>query len=229
MKKHRSKPVAGITGMLSAAAFACGVSGAAAAPVTLPDPVLDEQAVAGRHQDSIVLAGGCFWGVQAVFQHVKGVLRAVSGYAGGAANTAQYQAVSTGKTGHAEAVQVTYDPAQVTLGKLLKVYFSVAHDPTELNYQGPDHGTQYRSAIFYATPEQQKIAAAYIQQINVAEVFDNPVVTTLEPLQAFYPAEEYHQDYATEHPDNAYIIVNDLPKVANLKKQLPDLYKEDGE
>jgi peptide-methionine (S)-S-oxide reductase len=193
--------------------------------VTLPDPALDEQISGQKPGDStIVLAGGCFWGVQAVFQHVKGVTKAVSGYAGGEQRTAQYELVSGGETGHAESVEVTYDPARVTLGQILKVYFSVAHNPTELNYQGPDHGTQYRSAIFYATPEQKKIAAAYIDQLNKAKAFSSPIVTTLEPLAEFYAAEGYHQDYARLHPGNPYIVQNDLPKVANLQKEFPDLF-----
>ena len=190
---------------------------------TLPDPVVDEKAQAAS--ETVTLAGGCFWGVQAVFQHVKGVTSAVSGYAGGDASSAHYEMVGSGTTGHAESVQVTYDPSQVTLGKLLKVYFSVAHNPTELNYQGPDHGTQYRSAIFYATPEQKKIAEAYIEQLNGAKAYPSPIVTSLEPFKGFYAAEGYHQDYARLHPDNGYIQHNDLPKVARLKDLLPDLYK----
>jgi peptide-methionine (S)-S-oxide reductase len=154
------------------------------------------------------------------------VTKAVSGYAGGNASTASYETVSSGTTGHAESVQVTYDPSQVTLGQILKVYFSVAHDPTELNRQGPDHGTQYRSAIFFGSPEQQKIAAAYIAQLDQAKTFSGPIVTKLEPLQAFYPAEGYHQDYARLHPTNAYIATNDLPKVVALEKQYPQLYVE---
>jgi peptide-methionine (S)-S-oxide reductase len=191
----------------------------------LPDPQIDEQSTAGQQKpETIVLAGGCFWGMQAVFQHVKGVTQAVSGYAGGAADTAQYHIVSGGQTGHAESVQVTYDPSQITLGKILKVYFSVAHDPTELNRQGPDSGTQYRSTIFFAAPEQQKIADAYIKQLNTAGVFSSPVVTTLEPLKGFYPAEDYHQNYAKLHPHNPYIMINDAPKVAHLEKEFPDLF-----
>lgn len=203
------------------AAMACGIGGSAnAAP--LPDAAMDEHLQTASA--SVVLAGGCFWGVQAVFQHVKGVASAVSGYAGGEQKTAEYELVSSGTTGHAEAVQVTYDPKQVTLGQLLKVYFSVAHNPTELNYQGPDHGTQYRSAIFFNTPEQKKIAEAYIAQLNQTKLYNGPIVTTLEPLKAFYSAEAYHQDYARLHPDNPYIAHNDLPKVANLKTEFPALY-----
>lgn len=174
--------------------------------------------------EQIVLAGGCFWGVQGVFQHVKGVQSAISGYAGGAANTAQYETVSTGETGHAEAVQITYDPKQVTLGQLLKIYFAVAHNPTELNRQGPDHGTQYRSTIFYQTPAQQQLAEGYIAQLEKAKVFKAPIATTLEPLKQFYAAEDYHQNYLKLHPNNPYIVINDAPKVAALQKQFPQLY-----
>lgn len=191
---------------------------------TLPDPAQDVKLTKKPGNETIVLAGGCFWGVQAVFQHVKGVEKAVSGYAGGEASTAHYNMVSTGETGHAESVEVTYDPSKITLGKILKVYFSVAHDPTMLNYQGPDQGTQYRSAIFYATPEQQKLAEAYIAQLKETEIFPMPIVTTLEPLQTFYPAEEYHQDYLKQHPYNPYIMLNDQPKLDNLQKEFPKLY-----
>lgn len=193
---------------------------------TLPDATQDEKPEAHVGSESVVLSGGCFWGVQAVFQHVKGVKEAISGYAGGDASTAHYEVVSTGTTGHAESVQVTYDPSQVTLGQLLKVYFSVAHNPTELNYQGPDHGTQYRSAIFYSTPEQKKLAEAYIAQLQKEHVFSTPIVTSLEPLKNFYPAEDYHQNYAKLHPYNPYIAMNDLPKVDNLQKEFPGLYRQ---
>jgi len=204
-------------------AMLCGAFVAhAAAP--LPDPALDQSPA--TQQQNIVLAGGCFWGVQAVFQHVKGVTQAVSGYAGGGAETAHYETVGTGTTGHAESVQVTYDPSQITLGKILKIYFAVAHDPTELNRQGPDRGTQYRSAIFVATPEQQKVAESYIAQMEQAKVFSAPIVTTVEPLKGFYAAEDYHQNYFRLHPDNPYILINDRPKVAALKKEFPELYIE---
>ncbi len=174
-----------------------------------------------------VLAGGCFWGVQGVFQHVKGVISAVSGYSGGEAGTAQYHTVSTGLTGHAELVQVTFDPSQITYGKLLQIYFSVAHDPTQVNRQGPDTGTQYRSAIFAASSEQADIAKAYIAQLDKAGVFTQPIATEVNTLKAFYPAEDYHQNYATIHPDSAYIFYNDLPKIANLKRLFPDVYRDD--
>ncbi len=218
------KKIAAVLCLLAATAWMWDMASARAA--ILPDPTLDEQPAASPTpaQSSIVLAGGCFWGVQAVFQHVKGVTKAISGYAGGAADTAHYQMVGSGETGHAESVQVTYDPSQISLGKILKVYFSVAHDPTELNRQGPDSGSQYRSTVFYSTPEQQKIAEAYIKQLDAVKAFSGPIVTTLEPLKGFYPAEDYHQDYARLHPTNPYITINDLPKLSNLEKQFPDLY-----
>ncbi|MBU6476041.1 MAG: peptide-methionine (S)-S-oxide reductase MsrA [Alphaproteobacteria bacterium] len=212
-------------GILSVAGVACGLSCAHAA-LPLPKPLLDETAPKTAENRVIVLSGGCFWGVQAVFQHVKGVVRAVSGYAGGAAATANYETVSTGTTGHAESVEVTYDPRETSAGKLLQVFFSVAHDPTELNRQGPDTGTQYRSAIFYTSPEQEKIAQDYIAQLDAAHVFSKPIVTEVAPLPKFYPAEAYHQNYAAEHPDNPYIVANDLPKVADLRKEFKDIYVE---
>lgn len=197
-----------------------------AASVILPDPKAEISAELKKGPQTIVFAGGCFWGVQAVFQHVKGVEDAVSGYAGGTADTAVYEKVSTGTSGHAESVKVTYDPEKVSLAQLMKVYFSVAHDPTELNRQGPDHGTQYRSEIFFTSPEQGKVVESYITQLNDAKSFPRPVVTKTEPLQEFYPAEEHHQNYATDHPDAMYIVVNDAPKVAQLKRDFPDLYRE---
>jgi peptide-methionine (S)-S-oxide reductase len=192
--------------------------------VVIPPPSIDE--ITQAHSETVVFAGGCFWGVQGVFQHVKGVKKAVSGYAGGAANTAQYERVSNGDTGHAEAVEVTFDPGQVSYGSLLQIYFSVAHNPTELNRQGPDHGTQYRSAIFVQSPEQQRIAQAYIAQLDSARSFDKPIVTKLETYNGFYPAEEEHQDFLTEHPTYPYIVINDLPKVAQLKQLYPQRYQE---
>ncbi len=174
---------------------------------------------------TIVLAGGCFWGVEAVFDHVKGVKQAVSGYAGGAQATANYEAVETGKTGHAESVRVTYDPAQISFGKLLQIYFAVAHDPTQLNRQGPDEGTQYRSAIFYADEEQKRVAEAYIQQLTAAGAFRRKIVTQVAPLTGFYPAEDYHQHFLAKNPSNPYIVYNDLPKLQHLKKQFPELWK----
>jgi peptide-methionine (S)-S-oxide reductase len=189
-----------------------------------PDPTVDDSLAAKSGQQTAVISGGCFWGIQLVFQHVKGVVSATAGYSGGSAKTAEYETVSTRTTGHAESVKIVYDPSKVTYGQLLKVFFSVAHDPTELNRQGPDTGTQYRSAIFYADPDQQRIADAYIAQLNQADVFRHKVVTQVVPLQAFYPAESYHQNYAVHNPDNPYIMINDLPKLDNLKKWLPNLY-----
>jgi peptide-methionine (S)-S-oxide reductase len=197
---------------------------AAGASVTIPNPSVDAPLAPTKSQQTAVLAGGCFWGIQAVFEHIKGVIRATSGYSGGSADTAQYERVSTGRTGHAEAVQVTYDPSQISYGQLLKVFFSVAHDPTQLNQQGPDVGTQYRSAIFYTSDEQKRIAQAYVDQLNHAKVFPKTIATQIVALNAFYPAEDYHQDYADNHPENLYIVINDLPKVEHLQKQFPELY-----
>lgn len=199
---------------------------AAGATVAIPSPTVDAPLAPARGQQTAVVAGGCFWGIQAVFEHIKGVIRATSGYSGGAADTAQYEKVSSGRTGHAESVQVAYDPSQISYGQLLKVFFSVAHDPTQLNQQGPDVGTQYRSAIFYSSEEQKRIAQAYIDQLNHAKVFPQPIVTQIVPLNAFYSAEDYHQDYADHHPENLYIVINDLPKVEHLHKQFPELFVE---
>jgi peptide-methionine (S)-S-oxide reductase len=194
----------------------------AASPV--PAPVEDAARATTPGQQTAVLSGGCFWGIQAVFQHVKGVISATSGYSGGSAKTAEYEIVSTGDTGHAESVQIVYDPSQITYGELLRVFFSVAHDPTQLNRQGPDEGTQYRSSIFYRNDEQKRIAEAYIAQLDKAKVFSSPIVTKVVPLQAFYPAEAYHQNYATLHPNEPYILFNDAPKVEHLRQEFPDLY-----
>jgi peptide-methionine (S)-S-oxide reductase len=196
----------------------------AARAVSLPNPANDAPVASSHGEERAVLAGGCFWGMQLVFEHVKGVKHVTAGYAGGSKDTAEYEVVSSGTTGHAESVEIVFDPAEVTYGQLLKVYFSVAHDPTELNRQGPDEGTQYRSTIFFTDPEQQSIAQAYIDQLQAAHTFSDPIVTTLTPLQGFYPAEAYHQDYAMHHPENMYIAINDLPKLASLKQELPDLY-----
>jgi peptide-methionine (S)-S-oxide reductase len=192
--------------------------------VAVPNPVVDATPATAKSQQTAVISGGCFWGIQAVFQHVKGVISATSGYSGGAANTAEYELVSNGDTGHAESVKIVYDPSQITYGQLLRVFFSVAHDPTELNRQGPDTGSQYRSSIFYNGDEQKRIAEAYIAQLEKAKVFPNPIVTQVVALKAFYPAEAYHQDYAAHHPDNPYIVYNDAPKVAHLRQEFPDLY-----
>jgi peptide-methionine (S)-S-oxide reductase len=192
----------------------------------IPVPAIDEPAGAGSSEVA-VLAGGCFWGVQGVFQHVGGVTSAVSGYAGGAKDTAHYEMASSGRTGHAEAVQITFDPKRISYGRILQVYFSVAHDPTQLDRQGPDVGSQYRSAIFPTTPEQARIAQAYIAQLGQAGLFPAPIVTKIEPGHDFSPAEAYHQDYLTLHPAQPYIAINDLPKIDNLKRLFPDLYRAD--
>jgi peptide-methionine (S)-S-oxide reductase len=215
----------GIAGVLAVAVGAWLASASAAErAVKVPPPAFDP-AVAAQ-QETAVFAGGCFWGVQAVFQHTKGVLDAVSGYAGGQKDTAKYEVVSSGRTGHAESVQVTYDPKQISYGKLLQVFFSVAHDPTELNYQGPDHGTQYRSAIFYRDANQKQVAERYIAQLEAAHTFPRKIVTQLTPLTGFYAAEDYHQDYATLHPDSGYIATFDLPKIGNLKTTMPEVYRD---
>ena len=206
-----------------------GSSAAAENAVKLPPPTLDIPAgaqAAPATRETAVFAGGCFWGVQAVFQHTRGVLNAVSGYAGGQKETASYASIGSGRTGHAESVQITYDPKQISYGKLLQIYFSVAHDPTQLNRQGPDSGTQYRSAVFYQDTSQKQVAERYIAQLDAAKVFTGKIVTQLTPLSAFYPAEAYHQDYATRNPRSPYIARFDLPKIANLKSVMPELYRE---
>jgi len=205
-----------LTGRLSAACEAREI----------PAPVIDEAAGAAS-SETAVLAGGCFWGVQGVYQHVGGVMSTVSGYAGGVKETAQYYTVGRATTGHAEAVRVTFDPRKISYGRILQIYFSVAHDPTELNRQGPDTGAQYRSAIFPANAEQARVAEAYIAQLNKARVFDGAIVTKIEPNKAFYPAEAYHQDFLVQHPNHPYIVVNDLPKIGELKRLFPDLYRPD--
>jgi peptide-methionine (S)-S-oxide reductase len=193
--------------------------------VKIEAPKLDAAPAEGLQ--TAVIAGGCFWGVQAVFQHTKGVTKAVSGYAGGTQKDADYDTVSSSRTGHAESVQITFDPKQISYGKILQVYFSVAHNPTELNYQGPDHGPQYRSEIFPQNDEQAKVAKAYIAQLDAAKAFSAPIVTKTGTMKAaFYPAEGYHQDYATLHPSNPYIAFNDAPKVENLKRLFTDLYRD---
>ena len=206
---------------------ACSANRVSAGPRgPIPNPAVDAALATARGEQTAVLAGGCFWGVEAVFEHVKGVTRVESGYAGGSANTAEYETVSSGRTGHAESVQITYDPSQITYGQLLKVFFAVAHDPTELNRQGPDIGTQYRSAIFYANEEQKRIAEKYIAQLNDAKVFPSRIATQVDSLKSFFAAESYHQDYLAKNPNDPYIVYNDLPKLENLRKQLPELYKE---
>jgi peptide-methionine (S)-S-oxide reductase len=205
--------------LLGLATVALGV----AATMPFPDAAVDVSA--GQGKQTAVLAGGCFWGVEAVFDHLKGVKDVVSGFAGGDASTAHYETVSTGRTGHAESVKITYDPSQITYGQLLKVYFSVAHDPTELNRQGPDTGTQYRSSIFYMNDDQKRVAEAYIKQLDDAKVFSKPIVTQVVPYKSFYAAEDYHQHFLANNPTNPYIVYNDLPKLAALKKQYPALCK----
>jgi len=203
--------------------LACSTATASPA-VVIPDPVVDAPLAKAQGKQTAVLAGGCFWGVEAVFEHVKGVSRVTSGYSGGSARTANYDLVSGGKSGHAESVRITYDPSRISFGQILQVFFSVAHNPTELNRQGPDTGTHYRSAIFYASEEQHRIARAYTEQLNKAGVFERPIVTQIAALNSFYEAEAYHQDYAELHPDHPYIVNHDLPKVANLRKLFPALY-----
>ena len=202
---------------------ACTLANASA--TAIPNPTLDAPLATARGEQTAILAGGCFWGVEAVFEHVKGVSRVESGYSGGSGATAQYDTVSSGATGHAESVRIVYDPSQITYGQLLKVFFAVAHDPTELNRQGPDTGTQYRSAIFYSNEEQKRIAQAYIEQLNQAKVFGRKIVTQVVPFQSFNVAEAYHQNYLVHHPNDPYIVYNDLPKLENLRKLLPELYK----
>ena len=203
-------------------ATACNAKAAPHEPV--PSPAQDAKRASVASQQTTVVAGGCFWGIQAVFQHVKGVISATSVYSGGSAKTAEYEVVSTGETGHAESVKIVFDPSQITYGELLRVFFSVAHDPTQLNRQGPDEGTQYRSVIFYSNDEQKQIAEAYIAQLDKAGVFPRRIVTQVTPLQAFYPAEAYHQNYAELHPNQPYIMYNDAPKVEHLRQEFPDLY-----
>lgn len=195
------------------------------ATVAIPDPIVDAPLAAKKGEQVAVLAGGCFWGIEAVFEHVKGVIDAASGYAGGSAGTANYEAVSSGGTGHAESVRIKYDPSQISYGRLLKIFFSVAHDPTQLNRQGPDIGRQYRSAIFCTNDEQKRIAEAYIDQLNKAAVFESPIVTVVGSGSPFYVAEAYHQDYVVHHPREPYIVMHDLPKVANLQREFPNLYR----
>jgi peptide-methionine (S)-S-oxide reductase len=221
MKQAARRAILGgvLCGLLAPALLA-----AAEAPVVIPAAAYDLPKAAGPMQTA-VLSGGCFWGVQGVFEHLIGVRQVVSGYAGGARNTASYEVVSSGSTGHAESVQITYDPQQVTYGQILQVYFSVAHNPTQLNRQGPDVGTQYRSAIFYANDAQKKVAESYIAQLGKTGVYGGPIVTQLSPLQGFYPAEGYHQDYLLLNPTNPYIVYNDLPKIRNFQRLLPVLYQ----
>lgn len=209
--------------LLISARFSGGPTPAIAANSVAPAVASEPRQTAT--EDTAVFAGGCFWGVEAVFDHVKGVKRAISGYAGGTVANPSYEQVSSGDTGHAESVEVIYDPTQVTYGKLLQIFFSVAHDPTQLNRQGPDHGTQYRSAIFFRNPQQQQVAASYIKQLTAAKTFSRPIVTQVARLGGFFPAEDYHQHYLEQHPNQPYIVINDLPKIAALKQQFPDIYQ----
>ncbi len=209
-------------GIVAIAVLAVFVPSHAAAP--LPDPKIDAPLAAANGTQTAVFAGGCFWGVEGVFEHVKGVTQVVAGYSGGSVDKPSYEQVSSGTTGHAESVRISYDPSRISYGQLLKVFFSVAHDPTELNRQGPDSGTQYCSAIFFANGEQKRVAEAYIAQLQAAHTFRRPIVTQVVPLKAFYAAEAYHQHYLELHPDQPYIVINDLPKIANLKREFPALY-----
>lgn len=210
----------------SISAALAGIGTTSSSSFVVPAPAVDEPVPAAGTPETMVLAGGCFWGVQGVFQHVKGVTRAESGYAGGDRATANYETVSTGTTGHAESVRISYDPAQVTFGQLLRIYFSVVTDPTQLDRQGPDEGTQYRSAIFAQNPTQQRVADAYVAQLSQAKVFDGPIVTKIEPDTGFFPAEQYHQDYLNSNPTAPYIAANDMPKVDDLKRLFAAQYRE---
>lgn len=211
---------------LTAALLACSTASSSTPVSDIKAAAPTEPPSAMKGTQTAVFAGGCFWGVEAVFEHVEGVTDSRSGYAGGDAKTADYDKVSGGNTGHAESVQVTFDPEKVTYGQLLQIFFSVVHDPTQLNYQGPDHGTQYRSAIFYTSEEQKKLATDYIESLTKSKAFPKPIVTEVTPLKQFFDAEKYHQDYLKYHPDEPYIVINDQPKVAALKKQFPELWKD---
>ena len=215
-----------IAGLIAWTAFrALGARAPETPKLPFPAPATDAPLATAKSQQTAVLAGGCFWGVQAVFEHLKGVSSVTSGYSGGYVKSPSYESVSLGVTGHAETVSVTYDPSQISYGQLLMIFFSVAHDPTQWNRQGPDTGSQYRSVIFYSSAEQKRIAQAYIAQLEAAKVYSRKIVTKLEPFQAFYPAESYHQDYLKNNPDNPYIVYNDLPKLEHLKKLFPTLYQ----
>jgi len=216
--------VAAALALTFAGALALRPLHAADGAVTVAAPTLDDPKAAGPARTA-VFSGGCFWGVQAVFEHTRGVRRVVAGYAGGDKSTADYESVSTGGTGHAESVQVSFDPMQVSYGELLRIFFSVAHDPTQLNRQGPDSGTQYRSEIFYLDERQQQIAAAYIAQVNQSRIFPRPIVTRVDPYKGFFAAEAYHQDFLTKNPQNPYIVYNDLPKIENFHRLLPEYYR----
>lgn len=222
----RIRPILAAVLVLTGSAAALVVSGAPAQSRPLPPVAADEQVPAGAPHETAVLAGGCFWGVQGVFEHVAGVLEAEAGYAGGEAGTADYESVSGGATGHAESVRITYDPSQITFGEVLRIFFAVATDPTALNRQGPDVGPQYRSAVFAQNPDQQRVAEAYIDQLNRAKAFPDPIVTTVSPQSNFYPAEWYHQNYLELHPDHPYISFYDKPKIDELRRLFPDRYRD---
>jgi peptide-methionine (S)-S-oxide reductase len=228
MPRTQTRGIAALaTGLVAALLFTTrGISGSTPTVTRLPDPVVDQPIAAAKGEQTIVLAGGCFWGVQAVFQHVKGVVSATSGYAGGTVSSPSYEQVSASTTGHAESVKIVFDSSQVSLGQLLKVFFSVAHDPTELNRQGPDVGSQYRSAVFYTNEAQRKVVQAYIAQLTQAKAFRDPIVTQVAPLKAFYEAEGYHQNYYNLHPNQPYIVINDRPKVEALKAQFAQLWRD---
>jgi peptide-methionine (S)-S-oxide reductase len=224
LKERTSRIAPRVAQVALAAAIALGLP---ALTLAADQPATVNAGIAGIPSGTLqtaVLAGGCFWGTQGVFEHVKGVRKVLAGYSGGERSTAEYETVSTGTTGHAESIQITFDPAVVSYADLLRVFFSVAHDPTELNRQGPDTGTQYRSEIFYADESQQKTALAYIAQLQQARVFSHPIVTRVDPLKGFYPAEGYHQDFLVRNPRYPYIVFNDLPKIANLQRELPEIY-----
>jgi peptide-methionine (S)-S-oxide reductase len=225
-KRSSIAKLAGVVALAVGAIASQRIANSAEPATTVPAPTQDEK-VATAHSETAVFAGGCFWGVQGVFEHVRGVTQVAAGYTGGAAGTAHYDTVEEGDSGHAESVQITYDPTQITYGRLLRIFFSVAHNPTELNYQGPDHGNQYRSAVFPVNPDQRSVAQAYIAQLDKAHVFPEPVVTRVEDFKGFYPAESYHQNYLVLHPDSPYIVFNDLPKVKDLQRMFPDLYRND--
>jgi len=222
MNRRSTAAIVASLGFAVATALAGFATSVAAA--SLPDPAVDIPLAKTAGIQTAVLAGGCFWGVEGVFEHVKGVTRVVPGYAGGTADTASYHQVSSGRTGHAESVRISYDPARISYGQLLKVFFSVAHDPTELNRQGPDTGTQYRSAIFFANEDQKRVTDAYIDQLQAAHTFPRPIATQVTPLEGFYDAEAYHQDYLVRHPTQPYIVINDMPKIADLQRRFPGLY-----
>jgi len=224
-KISRRRALVGMLIAIAGVPFARQLSAAREAAVHVPEAIVDETRT-GAKVDTAVFAGGCFWGIQAVFQHVKGVVAATSGYSGGWTTKPSYEDVSSGRTGHAESVRVVFDPAQVSYGTLLRVFFSVAHDPTQLNRQGPDVGTQYRSALFYTSDEQKRVAEAYIDQLTKAHTFPRPIVTEVKAFKSFFLAEAYHQNYATLHPDQPYIAINDAPKVDNLKREFPKLWSD---